>query len=90
MLKINHDFTKMVSYMVLNPGKCHYIEIGEDNPSHKIILNNIGITSSNEEKLLGILLDSKLNFDSHITFHFKKADQKLISLSEMHHNLIPD
>ena len=33
--------------------------------SHGIIANN-EITSPNEEKLLGILLDSKLNFESHI------------------------
>ena len=54
------------NHMVRNPGKCCYIVIGDD-PSDKIILNNNEIASSNEEKLLGILLDSKLNFDSHIT-----------------------
>ena len=39
------DFTILhkwfhVNHMVLNPGKCHYIVIGDDDPSHKIILNN--------------------------------------------------
>ena len=53
--------------MVLNPGKYHYIEIGDDDPSYKIILDNIEIASSNEEKLLGILLDSKLNFSHYIS-----------------------
>ena len=43
--------------MVLNPSKCHYIVIDDDDPSHKIILNNNKISNSNEEKLLGILLD---------------------------------
>ena len=76
--------------MVLNPGKCHYIEIGDDDPSYKIILDNIEIASSNEEKLLGILLDSKLNFGSHITFHCKKVDQKLSALSKIDHYLTPD
>ena len=80
----------MVSYMVLNPGKYHYIEIGDDDPSYKIILDNIEIASSNEEKLLGILLDSKLNFNSHITFHCKKVDQKLSALSKIDHYLTPD
>ena len=59
--------------MVLNSGKCHYIGIGDDDPSHKITFNNNEIAISNEEKLLGILLDSKLNFESHITFLCKKA-----------------
>ena len=65
------------NHMVLNPGKCHYIVIGDDDPSHKIILNNNEIASSNEEKLLSILLDSKLNFEPHLTSLYKKAGQKL-------------
>ena len=76
--------------MVLNPGKCHYIVIGDDDPSHKIILNNNEIASSNEEKLVGILLDSKLSFDSHITSLCKKAAKKLSALARMNHYLTPD
>ena len=44
------------NHTVLNPGKCHYIVIGDDDPSHKIILNNNEIACSNEEKIIGILL----------------------------------
>ena len=68
--------------MVLNPGKCHYIVIGDDDPTQKIILNNNEIASSNEEKLLGILLDSKLNFDSHITSLCKNQVKNLVLLQE--------
>ena len=39
--------------------------ISSKDLSHGIILNNNEITSSNAEKLLGILVDSKLNL-SHI------------------------
>ena len=74
--------------MVLNPGKCHYIVIGNDDPSHKIILNNNEFASSNEEKLLGIFLDCKLNLVSHITSLFKKAGQKLSAIAN--HCLTPD
>ena len=70
------------NHMVLNPGKCHYIVIGDDDPSHKIIVNNNEIASSNEEKLLGIFVGSKLNFDSHITSLCKKAGQNLVPLHE--------
>ena len=38
------------NHMVLNPGKCHYIVIGGDDPTNKIILNNNEIASSNEKK----------------------------------------
>ena len=55
------------NHMVLNPSKCHYIVIDDDDSSHKITLNDNEIASSSEEKLLGILLGRKLNFESHIT-----------------------
>ena len=68
------------NHMILNPGKCHYIAIGDDDPKQKIILNNNEIASSNEQKLLGILSDSKLNFDAHITSLCKKAGQKPLKI----------
>ena len=64
--------------------------IGDDDPTQKIILNNNEIASSNEEKLLGILLDSKLNFDSHITSLCKKAGQKLSALARISHYVTQD
>ena len=51
--------------------------------SHGIILNNNKINSSNKEKLLGILLDSKRNFESHIGPLFRKANQKLIAIARL-------
>ena len=64
--------------------------IGDDDPTHKIILNNNEISSSNEEKLSGILLDSKLNFDFHITCLCKKAGQKLSALARINYYLTQD
>lgn len=37
--------------MLLDLGKFHYMFIGSKDLSHKIMLNDNGITSSNEEKL---------------------------------------
>ena len=70
------------NHMLLNPDKCHYVVIGADEPNQKIILNNNEIASSNEVKLLGILLDSKLNFDSHNTSFVKKQAKNLVPLQE--------
>ena len=64
--------------------------IGDDGSIHKIILSNNEIAGSNVEKLLGILLDSKLNFDSHITSLCKKAGQKLSALARINHYLTQD
>ena len=69
------------NYMELNSDKCHYVVIGDNEPSIKITLNNNEIASSNKENPSGILLDSKLNFDSHITSICKKAGQKLSALT---------
>ena len=71
------------NHMTLNPGKCHYMVIGSRDLSHEIMLNNNKITSSNEEKLLGIFLDSKLNFESHIGSLCRKAGQKISALARL-------
>ena len=39
------------SQMVSDAGKCHYILIGHDYTTHKIILNNNEIASSNIKNL---------------------------------------
>ena len=49
------------NHMVLYTGKSQYIVIDDDDPSHKIIFNSSELGCSNKDKLLGILLDSKLN-----------------------------
>ena len=64
--------------------------IGDDDPTHKIILNNNDIANPNEEKLLGILLKNKLNFDSHITSLCKKASQRLSALARTNHYFTSD
>ena len=65
------------NHMVLNPVKSYYIMIDDDGVSHKITLNNNEIASSNEEKFLGILIHSKLSFDSHIDLFLEKQVKNL-------------
>ena len=72
------------------PGKCHYIAISDDDPSQKIILNDNEIACFNEGKLLGTLLESKLNFECHITSLYKKAGQKISAFARINHYLTPD
>ena len=78
------------NHMTLNPGICHYMVIGSTELLHEIILNNNKITSSNEEKLLGIFLDSKLNFESHIGSLRRKAGQKISALARLKNYLTSD
>ena len=64
--------------------------IGSKDPPHKIMLNNNEITSSNEKKLEGILLGSKLNFLSHASSLCWKADQKLNAVARLKYYLKSD
>ena len=54
------------------------------------MLNNNKITSSNEEKLLGIFLDRKLNFESHIGSLCRKAGHKISALAKLKNYLTSD
>ena len=46
--------------MVTNPRKYYYVLIGNHDESDKINLNATEITSSNNEKQLGVFIDKKL------------------------------
>ena len=61
--------------MVPNLGKCLCMVIGDIDLSDKIISNDNETANCNKEKLLGFLLDSKLNFDSHIASLCKETGQ---------------
>ena len=78
------------NHMTLNPGKCHYMVISSRDLSHEIMLNNNKTTSSNEDKLLGIFLDSKLDFESHIGSLFRKVGQKISALARLKNCLTSD
>ena len=64
--------------------------IGSRDLSHEIMLSNSKIISSNEEKLLGIFLDSELIFQSHIGSLCRKASQEIKSLARLKNFLTSD
>ena len=51
--------------MVLNPGKCHYLVINKDITNESIELGEKILNAETEQKLLGIIIDKDLNFQSH-------------------------
>ena len=53
------------NHMVLNPGKCHYLLLGNRSNSDTINLNRTRLESSSYEILLGILIDLELHFYKH-------------------------
>ena len=74
------------NYMVLNPGKCHFMLFGvKENEQFDLICNDITLKHSSHEKILGVIIDNKLSFDKHIINICKTANKKLIALSRINH-----
>ena len=63
--------------MKLNEGQCHLLTFGAIQSNIKIKIGEASVEESSEEKLLGMISDMKLNFESHISSLFKRASQKL-------------
>ena len=68
------------NHMVLNPGKCHYLVINKDITNESIELGKKILYAEAEQKLLGIIIDKDLNFQSHKKSIIKTANQKLSAL----------
>ena len=65
--------------MEINPDKCHILS----SSNVSLTIGNQKIKNSKFEKLLGIKLDSKLNFSSHVHNIYQKAVQKLNVISRI-------
>ena len=72
------DWTKE-SLLKFHPDKCISMRLGSGKrktylPAHTYNMNNVPLTHSHAEKDLGVIIDSELNFDSHITSKINKAN----------------
>ena len=71
------------NFMVLNSKKCHFMCIGKDGEMKHLLLKMYVIKAARKKLLLGITIDNKLSFDSHIRKMCKKSGQKLNALSRI-------
>ena len=69
--------------MVLNAGKCHFMCLGNNKENETFLFHNILMENSKEQKILGVIIDIKLNFKSHISELCKEASQKISALSRL-------
>ena len=77
--------------MKLNEDKCHLITLGTNHADAiPIKIGSSTIHESNQEKLLGVIIDNKLTFEDHIRSLCKKVSFKLYALSRMSHLLDED
>ena len=62
---------------MLNAGKCHSICLGNNTENETFLFHNIPMENGKEQKILGVIIDNKLNFKSHISEMCKKPSQKV-------------
>ena len=65
-----------------NPDKFHLL-LSESDISKSKDVDQFQIFNSNHEKLLGIIIDNKLNFNEHVSSLCKKASQKRHALTRI-------
>ena len=68
------------NYMALNGGKCHFLIGGAKDEIFTIQINGNTVTETEIERLLGIKIDNRLKFDSHVKMICKIAGQKINAL----------
>ena len=69
--------------MKLNKGKCHLLTFGRIQSNIKIEIGEAIVEEGPEEKLLGLMIDNKLNFKRHISSLCKRDGQKLHALARV-------
>ena len=70
------------NYLKPNPDKCHLI-LSERESTSFVNINGKYIFNSENEKILGVYFDNKLNFEYHLGKLCKKASQKLHALARV-------
>ena len=63
--------------MEFNVDKCKIMHLGKTNPKHTYTMGGTSLTVTTAEKDLGVLIDDKLNFRSHIKEIVSKANRVL-------------
>ena len=61
------------NYMKLNQSKCHFLFAGNTPEYQWAKVGEETIWVSNQEKLLGLVIDKTLNFDGHLSILCKKS-----------------
>ena len=86
---LSHDFTIFSkwfynNFMVLNPDKCSFMLLGVDDEFQtNLVCGNKTLKNSKQEKVLGVNIDNKLNFATHISNITKNANIKFNALTRV-------
>ena len=71
------------NYMKLNQDKCHFLLVGHTPERLWVKVGENIIWESDEEKLLGLIIDKNLKFSEHLSTICKKVSAKVTALARM-------
>ena len=94
MNSLSHDFTILSkwfynNFMVLNPDKCSFIGV-DDELQTNLLCGNESLKNSKPEKVIGVTIDNKLNFATHLSNITKNAKIKFNSLTRVQKYMATD
>ena len=96
MNSLSRDFTILSkwfynNFMVLNHDKCSFMLIGADDETLvKLMCGNGTLKNSKQEKVLGVTIDNKLNFSTHLSNISKNANIKFNALTKIQKYMTAD
>ena len=88
MLILDEWFFK--NFLALNSNKCHFTALGTPNTLPNFKCNNITIKDSTSEKLLGVIIDDKLDFTEHHNTVCQKRNLNLHALNRIFRFFSPE
>ena len=77
--------------MVPNSNKCSFMLLGVDNELQtNLVCRNETLKNSKQEKVLGVTIDNKLNFATHLSNITKNANIKINALTRVRKYMTAD
>ena len=85
MIDVEHDCSLLVewfrdNYLTLNADKCHLLVSGHKYEAMYASVGDALLWEENSVKLLGLIIDCELTFNSYVQMICKKASQKLTAI----------
>ena len=96
MNSLSHDFNIFSkwfynNFMVLNPDKCSFMLLGvDDELQTNLVCGNETLKNSKQEKVLGVTIDNKLNFATHLSNITKNANIEFNALTKVQKYMTTD
>ena len=93
---LSHEFTVLSkwfynNFMVLNPDKCSFMLLGvDDSLQTNLVCGDEILKNTKQEKVLGVTLDNKLKFATHLSNITKNGSKKFNALTQVQNYMTTD